>query len=257
MDIRGGVATIALNRPEKANALDPETSSAFIAAIDTVSEDRTVRVLLIHGTGKIFCAGGDIEAFTRNADRLPEFLTTMLTGLHGAMLKLASLRMPVITALNGPVGGGGIGIALCADYVLAAESMKLRGGYSAIGLTPDVGSSWFLTRRAGEAVAKDVFFRNRPYNASQCLFHGIVDAVHPDERLLDEARDMARQLAQAPVGALARIKQLVDGARQRTLVEHLAMEHEFMVVSGASPDAREGISAFMEKRMPVFEQHDR
>lgn len=251
-----GIVSITLNRPGKANALDLETSKAFTEAIDTVCSDNTVRVIVLKGSGKIFCAGGDIATFTKDANHLPAMMASMLGTLHEAMLKLSSLRVPVISVLNGPVGGGGIGIALCADFVLAAESMKLRGGYSAIGLTPDAGSSWFLTKRAGAALAKEIFFLNRPLDATQCLSHGIVDAVYPDDRLLPEAEDLALRLSRAASGSIARIKHLVDGAHQRTLQEHLALERDYMVVSAASSEAREGISAFMEKRTPVFLKND-
>lgn len=251
-----GIATITLNRPSKGNVLDSETNEAFIHAIDTVCEDKTVRVVILKGSGKIFCAGGDIKIFADNADCLPGMIASMLGPFHEAILKLSRLQVPIISVLNGPIGGGGIGIALCADYVLAAESMKLRGGYSAIGLTPDAGSSWFLTKRAGAALAKEIFFLNRPFDAMQCLSHGIVDAVYPEDRLFSEAEGLALRLSQSASGSIARIKHLIDGAHQRTLQEHLALEREYMVASAASADAREGISAFFEKRAPIFLQND-
>jgi 2-(1,2-epoxy-1,2-dihydrophenyl)acetyl-CoA isomerase len=180
-------------------------------------------------------------------------LEELLGPLHTALYKLATLPVPVVSAVNGPVGGGGIGLALCADIVLAAESMKLRGGYSAIGLTPDAGSSWFLTRRVGAMRAKQLFFTNGALSARQCLEMGIVSEVVPDAGLPARADALAEALAHGATGALGRIKQLVDGAHERTLRVQLDLEHSLMVESAASAHAAEGIAAFIDRRAPRFD----
>jgi 2-(1,2-epoxy-1,2-dihydrophenyl)acetyl-CoA isomerase len=176
----------------------------------------------------------------------------MAGGLGESVRALAALPVPVVSAVQGAVAGGGIGLALCADVVLAAESMRLRGGYTAIGLTPDLGASWFLTRRAGEARAKEIFFQNRAFTAKECLALGIVDAVHPDALLGAEAQALARRLADGATAALGRAKLLVDGAAGRTLEQHLALEQGSMVASARTDDSREGLAAFLEKRNPKF-----
>jgi 2-(1,2-epoxy-1,2-dihydrophenyl)acetyl-CoA isomerase len=158
----------------------------------------------------------------------------------------------VVSAIQGPVAGGGIGLALCADAVLAAEAMRLRGGYTGIGLTPDLGSSWFLARRAGPARAKEILLQNRTLGAAECLAWGLVDAVHPDTLLAAEAEALARRLAGGATLAFGRAKALVDGAAERTLAEHLVHERESMVASAGTEDAREGLAAFLEKRPPRF-----
>lgn len=251
-----GVASIMLNRPGKANTLDQATSVALVAAIEAIMANDSVRVVLLKASGKMFCAGGDIEGLTKGKDDLPSMLGAMLAPLHEAILKLATLSVPVVAALNGPIGGSGIGLALCADFVLAAESMKLRSGYSAIGLTPDVGSSWFLTRRVGPARAKNIFFLNLPLTAQECFSCGIVDAVYPDDQLLTEADSLVARLACGAAGSFAKIKHLVDGAGARTLKVHLALERDYMIACAGTPDAREGIAAFMEKRTPLFGEPD-
>jgi 2-(1,2-epoxy-1,2-dihydrophenyl)acetyl-CoA isomerase len=252
-----GVAFLTLNRPERANVLDLETSAALAAAIDALAADRSLRAVLLRARGRHFCAGGDIGDFVRSIDALGELLDTHIPALHRAIFRLATLPVPVVSALNGPIGGGGIGLALCADLVLAAESMKLRGGYSAIGLSPDAGSSWFLARRAGAAKAKEIFFTNEPLSARQCLQAGIVSQVLPDDALEAHAVALAISLARGASGSLARIKQLVDGAAERTLAEQLALEHRCMVECGRSADAVEGVTAFAEKRAPVFGREPR
>jgi len=173
--------------------------------------------------------------------------------VHAAMVVLRSFSFPVVCALNGAVGGGGIGLGLCGDLVLASSSMKLRGGYSAIGLTPDVGGSWFITRRAGAARAKEVFLTNRPFSAEECLRIGLVDAVHPDDELQAAALKLAHQLANGPAAAQARIKSLIDHASHRTLQQQLEAERDSIYTAGESADGKEGVRAFIEKRAPKFE----
>lgn len=223
-------------------------SAALTSAIQVVADDQTVRAVLLRARGKCFCAGGDISEFVESLDDLSGLLDRQIPPLHQAIYKLATLPVPVVSALNGPIGGGGIGLALCADIVIAAQSMKLRGGYSAIGLTPDVGASWFLTRRVGAARAKEIFFTNAPLSSNDCLRLGVVSQVCADDELDACAVALVESLARASTASLARTKVLVDGAAERSLLEHLDLEHRFMVESGRSPDAIEGITAFQQKK---------
>ncbi len=252
LEIDGGLAIITFNNPDRANVLDLAMAKAFAGAVNQIAGDHAVRALLITAAGRQFCAGGDITAFADTSRALPEILQELLDPVHEAMKTLTSLRIPIVCALNGAVGGGGIGFALCGDIVLAAESMKLRGGYSAIGLTPDVGGSWFTTRRAGAAKAKEIFLTNRAFPAAECLAIGLVDAVHPDAQLHEAAMKLARQIAQGPAQAQARIKALVNSAHQNTLHQHFDLERESMLASGGTDDGKEGIRAFIEKRAPKF-----
>lgn len=252
LERRDGIASITLNRPERANVLDLAMSAALIAAINTVANDRTVRAVLLRARGKCFCAGGDISDFVESLDDLSGLLDRHIPPLHQAIYQLATLPVPVVSALNGPIGGGGIGLALCADIVIASQSMKLRGGYSAIGLTPDAGASWFLTRRVGAARAKEIFFTNEPLSSHECLKLGVVSQVCADDALDACVVALVESLARGSRGSLARTKELVDGAANRSLLEHLDLEHRFMVASGRSPDAIEGITAFQQKRQPKF-----
>ncbi|AEI81949.1 enoyl-CoA hydratase FadB (plasmid) [Cupriavidus necator N-1] len=252
LEKHGDVATIVLNRPEHANAIDPDSTRALIQCIDAVAAEPSARVVVLRATGRMFCAGGSIDFFAKGGADFPAVLDELLGPLHAALHKLATLPVPVISAVNGPVVGGGIGLALCADIALAAESMKLRGGYSAIGLTPDACSSWFLTRRVGPMRAKQIFFTNDSLSAQQCLAMGIVSEVVPDAELAARTTALAEALARGATGALGRIKQLVDGAHERSLEAQLDLEHRLMVESAASAEAREGIAAFLSKRVPRF-----
>lgn len=148
----------------------------------------------------------------------------------------------------------GIGVALCSDFVLASETMKLRTGYAAIGLSPDVGASWFLTRRVGVQRAKEWFMFSDAIDAKQCLAHGAVDALYPPDELVAATQAFVARLAAGARGSLAAIKRLCDGAAQRTLEEHLALEHELLRAGSRSADACEGILAFRERRAPKFSE---
>src|SRR5512146_967950 len=137
------------------------------AAVDRVGRDPAVRAVLISAAGKMFCAGGDIAAMRTAGPDLARWIDVMAGALGEVVLAITRLPVPVVSAVQGPVAGGGIGLALAADVVLAGESMRLRGGYTGIGLTPDLGSSWFLTRRAGPARAKELLFHNRALTARE------------------------------------------------------------------------------------------
>lgn len=250
--VDNGIAQITLNRPGQANALDKDTVFAFSDAVNKACDDQSVRVIMLQANGKTFCAGGDITTFQGALQNLPELLDTLLLPLNKALLRLHTSGLPIVSVINGPVGGGGIGIALCADFVLAADAMKLRCGYSGIGLSPDAGSSWNLANRAGPTRAKQLFALNTVLDAQTCLQYGIVDAVYPAAELLDQAMSLAVQLCAGSKNSLARIKSLVDGIGQRSFQEHLELERQYMLASGAEPDANEGISAFTEKRTPIF-----
>ena len=251
----GQLAILMLDRPDRANVLDLAMSEALIDAIAQVANDvaqGAVRAVLVRANGRQFCAGGDIADFVTARGRLAEFLDRHIPPLHRAIHTLATLPVPVVSALNGPIGGGGIGLALAADIVIAAESMKLRGGYSAIGLTPDAGGSWFLARRVGAARAKEIFLTNEVLSARECLAIGAVSRVVADADLQAQALALAETLARNATASLGRIKTLFDGVARRTLKEQLDLEHQCMVASGLTADATEGTSAFAEKRGPVF-----
>lgn len=250
-EIADAVARIILQAPERGNTLTLATAKAFARAVDAVLDVRP-RAILLLAEGRMFCAGGAIDEFIAAADDLEPLIHSILTPLHPALQKLHEAPIPVVAAVNGPVAGAGVGLALCADFVLAAASMKLRTGYAAIGLSPDAGASYHLARRVGPVRAAQWLMLSDPVDAQACLQHGAVDAILPDEELRDAAEKLAARLAQAAPGSLAGIKALCAGLPGRGLGEHLAMEHRLLAQQARGADAREGIQAFIEKRRPRF-----
>jgi len=250
--IEGGVGFIILNRPSALNALNIPLAQQLRAAADRLQDDRSVRAVLIRGAGKHFCAGGDVKWFAAQGDNLAEGLNDLLAILNPLMSQLLNFRVPVVTAVQGMAAGAGAGLALVGDLVVAADSFKLLSSYAAIGLTPDVSVTYSLVRRIGPARAKEFFFRNRPLNAAQCLDRGIVNCIHSEDRFMQEAKQLAAELAEGPTQALRLTRELVDQAWMHNLETQLALERESMAQSGRSHDGREGVRAFLEKRKPGF-----
>lgn len=249
--VEEGIGRIVLRRPEHANAIGAASSRALVRAIDEVLA-AAPRVVLLTGEGRVFCAGGDIEEFVAAGEDLPALVDEILDPLHPALLRLVNGPAPLITVLNGAVGGAGVGLALAGDFVLAAESMKLRTGYAAIGLSPDAGSSWFLARRIGVLRAQQWLMLSDPIDSQRCLAAGAVDALHPDAELAAAGEALARRLAAGAPGSFAAIKALCADAPGRTLEAHLALEHRLLRERAGSADAREGVAAFLQKRAPRF-----
>jgi len=256
---RGGVGHIVVQRGgsgAKGNALNAAMGVQLAQAIAHAAQavqTGDVGAVLLCAAGAHFCAGGDIGEFVQHRADLAALIQGMLDTLHPAIHTLAHLPVPVLSAVQGPVGGAGIALALCADIVLASPAMKLRGGYSAIGLSPDLGASYWLARRAGSARAGYILMSNRSIPAEQCLHWGLVDELHPPHALHAGACTLAGQLAHGARGALAGIKRLChEAAAHDSLHEHLQREREALLRCAATGDAREGIQAFLEKRRPAF-----
>jgi 2-(1,2-epoxy-1,2-dihydrophenyl)acetyl-CoA isomerase len=249
--VDGGIGRIVLQNPKKANALGPGSAAGLARAIDAVLAAMP-RVVLLTAEGPIFCAGGDLDALKGALPNLDALIDRLVHTLHPAIQRLVESPVPVVCAVNGAVGGAGVGVALCADFVLASTSMKLRTGYAGIGLSPDVGTSWFLARRIGSQKAKQWLMLSDAIDAQHCLEAGVVDSLHAEDELLPAAEALAHRLAAGARGSLGAIKQLCDGMPQRTLGQHLALEHELLAARSRSADAAEGIASFIGRRKPRF-----
>ncbi|OAD86042.1 enoyl-CoA hydratase [Comamonas thiooxydans] len=252
-EVRNGVGHMVLNQPERGNVISTAMAHSLKAVVGRAC-NADIGALLISASGKQFCVGGDISEFGEHRERLAPLIDAMLDVLNPVMHQLASLPLPVISAVQGPVGGGGIGLALCADLVLASRHMFLRGGYSAIGLSPDLGVSGYLTRRAGAARAKYILMSNRAVTAEDCLRMGLVDELHEPEQLLAAATALAEELAGGPTNSLAGIKSLCDSAHRQDLQQQLGAEREAMLACARSGNSLEGVTAFLQKRKPVFQR---
>jgi 2-(1,2-epoxy-1,2-dihydrophenyl)acetyl-CoA isomerase len=249
-----GVGRILLNRPEHNNALGTSNAHALVRAIDEVLVDRP-RVVVIEARGPIFCAGGDIHEFVRAGEQLDELIDAILNELLPGYLKLAQATCPIVTVVGGPVGGAGVGLALCGDFVLASDTMKLRTGYAAIGLSPDVGASYFLARRVGAVRAQQWLMLSDAIDAQRCLAAGAVDHVHPAAELDAAAQALVGRLCASAPASLAAMKRLSLEGPALSLKAYLALEKALLKACARTGDAREGTSAFVAKRKPQFSGH--
>lgn len=253
--IEGRVGRMVFNRGEFGNAVNLPFAEALAAVVEQAAQAVAagqIGAVLLTAEGRQFCVGGDIQSFVEHRDDLPALVDDILRWVHPAVHKLATLPVPVVSVVQGAVGGAGIALALCADFVLAADSIKLRGGYTAIGLSPDGGASWFVTQRAGAAAAKRIFMRNQSFSAQECLQLGLVDELHALEALQPAAQALVQQLARGASGALAAVKHLCDAAAGHGLHAHLQLEYQALLARAGTADCREGIQAFIENRAPNF-----
>ena len=249
--VADGVGRIELRRPEQANSLSLAAAGGLVRAIDEVLAAQP-KVVVLTAQGKVFCAGGHIPEFVAAGEHFAELIDDILAPMNPAMERLAQAPMPVVAAVSGPIGGAGVGLALCADLVVACESMKLRTGYAAIGLSPDLGTSHFLARRVGSQRAKQWLWLSDAVSAQECLRHGAVDMVVPDAELHATVETLVARLRDGSRLSQASIKRLCDGALQRSLGEQLRLEQEALLACARGADGKEGIRAFVEKRRPRF-----
>lgn len=259
--VEGHVATLTLNRPEKRNALSDTLTPALRESLLRIDADPDVRVLVITGVGKAFCAGGDVtglgKAFANKTPQTPrasaeDAIRNLQIRQDTLTLRLYHLAKPTIAVLPGPAAGAGMSIALACDLRLAAQSAFLAPGFANIGLSGDYGGSWFLTRIVGPGRAKAIYLTGRRVEAEEALDLGIFNEVVPDADLAERARELASSIASGPPIALRYMKENINRASVADLNTCLDMEADRTVRCARTEDHLEGVDAFMSKREPKF-----
>lgn len=251
LDRSDGVATITLNRPAAGNAIDPDLARTLLEVAIICDEDPSIRAVVLTGAGRMFCVGGDLAAFTASGDGLSAMLKTVTASLHGAVARLVRMDKPVVTAINGPAAGAGVGLAILSDIALAAPSAHFTLAYTAVGLSPDGGTSWFLPRLVGLRRAQELSLRNTRVPAAEAAAIGLITRVATDA-IVEEATAIARQLASGPTIAFAATRRLLLDGAVTPLETHLDAESRSIAALGRSADGREGLSAFVAKRTPLY-----
>jgi 2-(1,2-epoxy-1,2-dihydrophenyl)acetyl-CoA isomerase len=252
LQVAGGVARLRMTGAQRRNAIDPLWVTELDAALGAVEADGSARALLISADGPSFSVGGDMRHFAGQAQRLADELDDMIGGYHPALARLAALPVPVVCAVNGAAAGGGLGLVWCADVVIAAEDAKFATGFAALGLSGDGGSTWFLPRLVGLRRARGLILHNRVLSASEALAWGLIDRVVPAAELGPVAEDTAARMAEGPTVAYGEMRRLLWRSFTVDLAEGLQAELEAIVRCGATDDAREGVTAFNERRPPKF-----
>ena len=247
----GDVAVVTFNRPERYNAIDAELSSSLVANLSRAGEE--ARAVVLTGEGKAFCSGADLGGF---ADEYqgdgPDLARHLEEEFHPMAHALGGCAVPVVAAVNGVAAGAGMGLALGCDLRVMASSAYFTSAFTAIGLVPDSGSTWLLPHHVGTSVAMEMALTNRRMSAEEAHERGLCAEVTADDEVVDKALEYAAQLADLPTDALITTRRLVYGSSTLTFSEGLEAERREQGRLGRTPEHREGVEAFLEKRKPDF-----
>ncbi len=247
-----GVAEITLHRPDAGNAIDLTLVTELADAALRCDHDPTVRAVLLTGAGKTFSVGGDLKAFAGFGDTAAPRLKEIADAIHKAISVFARMAPPLIVAVNGTAAGAGFSLSVAGDYVIAADTARFTMAYTAAGLSPDGSSSYFLPRLIGLRRTQELMLTNRVLSAAEAHNWGLLTRVVPTADLIDEARTIARRLADGPLAAHRAVKDLLRVSLTNGLEEQMELEGRGIAHAVTTPAGREGIAAFLEKRRPDF-----
>jgi 2-(1,2-epoxy-1,2-dihydrophenyl)acetyl-CoA isomerase len=250
--VQSGIARLTLNRPSASNAINDELARAFRHVVAELSERTDVRAVVLAGQGKTFCVGGDLKSVAAEGTNAPAYVHHIIENFHAGLLQLVNLPAPVVASVQGAAAGAGLGLALAADIVVAAEDAKFVMAYTNAGVTPDGGTTWILPRLIGLHRALDLTLRNRVLSAQEALQLGIITEVCPEAQLNARVSEIAASLADGPTNAFAQAKRLLRQSFHTDLHTQLDAEGQTVVASFATADGQEGARAFSERREPEF-----
>jgi enoyl-CoA hydratase/carnithine racemase len=249
------IATITFNRPDKLNAMTPRMMGELWDAIRKVEDDPSLRVTIITGAGRGFCAGQDLSSGGGTFDNLdqPQEAVERVKKEGSTLKRYFSLKKPVIVAINGPVVGVGVTIILPFDIRIASESARIGLVFNRRGVIPEYASPWLLPRIIGISKAAELMYTGRILNAKEALDYGLVSRVVPDAKLLDTARELAEEiLLCAPVSVAFTKSMLYQFLSETDVAKAESINHQYLGWISTKADTREGVMSFLEKRKPEW-----
>jgi 2-(1,2-epoxy-1,2-dihydrophenyl)acetyl-CoA isomerase len=249
MERTGAVATLILNEPKSMNAMSAGIKAGIETLLPGLLADPGVRALIITGTGKAFCAGGDIRSMD---DRATLAVKTRMTRTYRWLVPLLTADKPIVCAVNGAAAGAGLSLALTGDLIVAARDARFKAGFPGIGAVADLGLAYTLPRAIGHQRASDILLTNRDVGAEEAHAMGLVARLAEPEALMATAMELAQALAAGPTVSLALTKRLMRRAYELPLEGFLESEAMAQVVAFGSGDFDEGVAAFKAKRKPDF-----
>jgi len=250
LELTEGLAHIRFTNPEEGNVLGVRSITELDEAVDQIRQAQS-RVVVISAEGRNFCVGGDLRGMAAAEDR-GALLGEMADVLHRALLELDRLGVPVVAAVNGAAAGAGLSLVAAADIAIGGEGSSYLMAYTAIGLSADGGSSFYLPRLIGLRLTQEMAYLNRALNAEEALAAGLITKVVADADVLSAALEVANRLAQGPTGAYRRMKALLSSGFGNSLAGQLDAEARAIASAAATADAGEGVRAFLERRKPRF-----
>ena len=250
--IDGRLALVRLNRPDRMNTIDAGLAAGLLAALQQAAADPAVRVVVLSGPGRSFMAGADLSVFQQDMEGAPRTAGQLIDSVHESLRLIRSMPKPVIAAVQGPVAGGGLGLALACDLVIAADDAVFVSAYTRIGTSPDAGTTWSLTHLLGARRAMAMIWLNDRVDAATALSLGLVNMVVPRAELDTAASALGRRLAAGPPGANAAVKRLVSAAATSEFGAQLDRERASFAERAATAEFREGVASFLERREPNF-----
>ena len=251
LSIDNRIAIIRLNRPDRLNALTPDLLGKLLSSIDE-AVSAGARAILLTGTGRAFCAGADLSGEGLIGNDPGE---TLKRAYHPLVRRIAEIDLPIVSAINGPAVGAGAALAIVADISVMARSAYLQFGFVNIGLVPDDGVSWLLARSVGRTRALELALLGEPVDAERAVAMDLVTRVADDADCFAQAQALTKHLAHGPSVALGLIRRQIAAALDLDHAAVLELEAENQSKAGATEDFREGIAAFREKRLAVFQRH--
>lgn len=250
--VHENVATITLNRPDSANALNPTMARELSDVAIECDESSEVRAVVITGAGKMFCAGGDLGEFSGAGDGVSKMILGMAGDLHLGISRLSRMSAPVIAMVNGTAAGAGFSLVAACDMAISADSAKYVMAYTNAGLSPDGSSTFFLPRRIGDRRARELMLTNRVLSASEAADWGVINQVVAAQDLEKTVMELASSLASGPTLAFGKVKSLLNQSFDNGLETQMELESRAIAESSGTTDGKEGIKAFVEKRKPDF-----
>lgn len=253
-EIRGHIATITLNRPEKLNAFTTEMLHAWAHALQECQRNDQVRAIVLTGTGRGFCSGGDVKGMDerKQAETPIERKASLTNRVHRIPLLLADLDKPLLVAINGVATGAGLDMALMGDIRIAAESARMAETYIRVGIMAGDGGAWYLPRIVGLPRALELLWTGRFVDAEEACRIGLVNKVVPDGELMEATYEMAETIAAGPPLAVRMMKKSVYQGMSMDIRTHLEQVSSHMAVLFSTEDHQEALTAFKEKRAPRF-----
>ena len=253
-EIRDGVAVLTLARPEAMNAISPELARALAQTLAELPTDGSVRAILLTGTGRAFCSGGDIRSMSQALDSDPRaFFLDLTENLHRITLSLLNATVPTIAGVNGPAAGFGFGLALSCDLVIASERATFSMAHGQVAQIPDGGGWYMLPRVVGPKRALDLYLTRRTLDAEEAEDWGVITEILPVPNFREVAIGFARDIAMGPTLAYRYAKHRLGECWQQPIEAYLTEQRRVIAELGASDDFAEGVRAFLENRSPRFQ----